>query len=125
MATKERGMALATDRRIKKVEGALWFVPSQSKNDGGYLVNVLAASCSCPDHETRRCKCKHQWAVEIAQTVTVAPDGSTVVTESVKVTRKTYSQDWPNYNAAQCAEKTTALALLRGLCGHRKEVEAA
>ena len=26
---------------------------------GGYLVNTLAATCTCPDHETRRCKCKH------------------------------------------------------------------
>lgn len=30
--------------------------------------------------------------------------------------RKTYSQDWPNYNAAQCEEKGTVQQLLRGLC---------
>ena len=115
-ARQEKGRTLARDKRIKKVEGAIWFVPSQTKNEGGYLVNVLAASCSCPDHEERRCKCKHQWAVEYAQVVEVNADGTATVTESVTVTRKTYAQDWPAYNAAQCAEKETAQALLRGLC---------
>jgi transposase len=115
-ARQEKGRQLSNDRRIKRVEGALWFVPSQSQNAGGYLVNVLASTCSCPDHETRRVRCKHMIAVEIVQTVEVAADGSATLTESVKVTRKTYAQNWPAYNAAQCAEKATAQALLRGLC---------
>ena len=115
-ARQEKGRALSNDRRIKRVEGALWSVPSQSQNAGGYLVNVLAQTCTCPDHEERRTKCKHQWAVEFVQTVEVAPDGSATVTESIKVTRKTYPQDWANYNAAQCAEKGTVQVLLRSLC---------
>jgi transposase len=115
-ARQEKGRSLANDRRIKHVEGALWSVPSQSHNAGSYLVNVLATSCSCPDHETRRVKCKHQWAVEFVQTFEVQPDGSATVTESVTITRKTYAQDWPAYNAAQCAEKEVAATLLRGLC---------
>jgi hypothetical protein len=41
------------------------------------------------------------------QTVETAADGSQVVTESVKVTRKTSTQNWPAYNAAQCSEKAT------------------
>lgn len=115
-ARQERGRLLAQDKRLKHVQGALWAVPSQTHNSGGYLVNVLAASCTCPDHETRRTKCKHQWAVEFRQIVETMPDGAQVLTESVKLTRKTYQQDWPAYNAAQCAEKATAQALLRGLC---------
>ena len=115
-ARQERGRLLANDRRIKHVAGATWSVPSQSHNAGAYVVNVLAASCSCPDHELRRVKCKHQWAVELSQVVETAADGSQVVTETVKVTRKTYAQDWPRYNAAQCAEKATVEALLRSLC---------
>jgi transposase len=116
-ARQERGKILSQDKRIKRVEGALWFVPSQSQNAGGYLVNVLAATCSCPDHEVRRVRCKHMIAVELVQTVEVAPDGSATVTESIKVTRrKTYAQDWSRYNAAQCAEKSTVQALLRSLC---------
>jgi transposase len=54
--------------------------------------------------------------VEFRQIVETMPDGAQVLTESVKLTRKTYQQDWPAYNAAQCAEKATAQALLRGLC---------
>jgi hypothetical protein len=41
-ARQERGRALAGDKRIKGVEGLLWFVPSQTKNEGGCLLNVLA-----------------------------------------------------------------------------------
>lgn len=113
---QERGRALANDKRIKRIAGATWLVPSQTQNAGGYVVNLLDASCTCPDHETRRAKCKHQWAVEFRQTIETAPDGSTVITESVKVTRKTYTQDWPNYNAAQCSEKRIVQTLLRNLC---------
>jgi transposase len=113
---QEKGRTLSQDKRIKHVEGALWFCPSQSQNAGGYLVNVLAASCSCPDHETRRVRCKHMFAIEFRQTVEVASDGSATVTETVKVTRKTYAQNWPAYNAAQCEEKSRVETLLRGLC---------
>src|SRR6185295_9085226 len=112
---QERGKLLARDRRIKLVSGATWSVPSQ-QNAGAYMVNMLAATCSCPDYEIRRRKCKHIWAVEMVKTVETAPDGTQVVTESVKVTRKTYTQDWPAYNAAQCEEKETVQKLLRGLC---------
>lgn len=114
---QERGQAISRDARIKRIEGAIWFCPSQTKNSGGYLVNVLARTCSCPDHETRLVKCKHMHAVEIAQTVTVeeAPDGSRTVTETTTV-KKTYGQDWSRYNDAQCAEKETVQTLLRSLC---------
>lgn len=115
-ARQERGRLLARDRRIKALAGETWTVPSQSEGTGSYVVNVLAGTCSCPDYEVRRAKCKHMWAVEFVRTVETAPDGSQMVTESVKVTRKTYAQDWPNYNAAQCAEKATVQRLLRDLC---------
>jgi len=115
-ARQEKGRLLSLDRRIKHVSGATWSVPSQTQNSGAYMVNVMAATCSCPDYELRRRKCKHLWAVEIVKTVETAPDGSQVVTESVKVTRKTYTQDWPAYNAAQCEEKETVQKLLRDLC---------
>ena len=49
-----RGRMLAKDKRIKHVIGSTWMVPSQSHNSGGYLVNTLDASCTCPDHEERR-----------------------------------------------------------------------
>jgi len=39
-------------------------------------------------------------------------DGRTVVTETVKVTRQTYPQNWPAYNAAQTQEKSQLQGLL-------------
>ncbi len=115
-ARQERGRLLAQDKRVKHVEGVMWFVPSQTQNAGGYLVNILAVSCTCADYELRRTKCKHQWAVEFVRTVTTDADGAQVVTETVKVKRTTYKQDWPKYNAAQCDEKAVVQVLLRGLC---------
>jgi predicted nucleic acid-binding Zn finger protein len=81
-ARAERAKSLAKDKRIKRVEGAMWFVPSQSQNAGGYLVNMLAASCTCPDHELGGKKCKHVIAVELTQVVEAAADGQHVVTEA-------------------------------------------
>lgn len=39
-----------------------------------------------------------------------------MITETVKVTRKTYRQNWPAYNAAQTQEKSHLQALLYELC---------
>jgi transposase len=50
-------------------------------------------------------------------------DGQSVVTETVKVTRKTYTQDWPAYNAAQTHEKSELQALLYELCQNVPEPE--
>jgi transposase len=114
-ARQQRGLALAKGKKIKPIAGATYLVPSAT-GSGGYVVNALAGTCTCPDHEERRVKCKHLFAVEFSRTVETAPDGSTVVTESIKVTRKTYRQDWPKYNAAQCAEKASVQGLLHSLC---------
>lgn len=115
-ARQEKGLLLSRDKRIRNVNGPTWAVPSQSEEVSAYLVNTQAASCTCPDYETRRVRCKHIIAVSIVVSVETATNGTTTVTESVKVTRKTYVQDWPRYNAAQCAEKETVQSLLRGLC---------
>jgi hypothetical protein len=48
-------------------------------------------------------------------------DGRTVVTETLKVTRKTYTQDWKAYNAAQTHEKSEMQALLFELCKNLPE----
>ena len=50
-------------------------------------------------------------------------DGQTVVTETVKVTRKTYTQDWKAYNYAQTHEKSELQALLYELCKNLPEPE--
>lgn len=115
-ARQEKGLIRVKDKRVRHVAGPTWVVPSQSDDKKAYLVNAGEATCSCPDFELRRAKCKHMFAVEFVRAVETAPDGSQVVTESIKVTRKTYVQDWPRYSAAQCAEKETVQTLLRGPC---------
>jgi transposase len=115
-ARQERGRLLAQDKRIKNIAGSMWLVPSQTQVSGGYLVDTSSAKCTCPDFELRGLRCKHQWAVELSIKVETAADGRQVVTETVKLTRKTYPQNWPQYHAAQCAEKATVQALLRSLC---------
>lgn len=117
-----KGREIADRLPITK-KGNLWLVPSQS-GKGSYTVNPQTGRCTCPDHDFTRAKCKHLFAVEVAisresKTVTeTKADGSTktTVTETVKVTRKTYAQDWPAYNMAQTREKGIFLYLLRQLC---------
>jgi predicted nucleic acid-binding Zn finger protein len=119
---EEKGRQIADRYRITR-KGNLWLVPSQSGR-GKYTVDADAQRCSCPDFDFRRQPCKHIFAVQTTvereqTTVTeTAADGSTktTVTETVKVTRKTYKQEWPAYNAAQTQEKRLFLYLLHQLC---------
>ena len=114
---QQKGKEIANRTTIIQ-DGNLWLVPSQS-GKGKYKVNPEKQSCSCPDFDFRRQKCKHIFAVEetIERTKTVVvEDGKTTVTETVKVTRKTYAQVWPAYNAAQTQEKRLFQYLLRQLC---------
>jgi transposase len=48
-------------------------------------------------------------------------NGQTIVTESVRVTQKTYTQDWRAYNKAQTNEKSQFLAFLYELCSKLEE----
>ena len=73
-AREERGKSLAQDKRLKHVDGSIWFCPSQT-SAGGYIVNLEARTCTCLDHETRGCKCKHIYAVEY--TMRPAPESET------------------------------------------------
>jgi transposase len=105
----------AKSKLIRK--GNVWLVPSQAGH-GEYQVNVDADffNCTCPDHDFTQARCKHIYAVEYVREREQSADGQTVVTETVKVTRKTYTQNWPAYNAAQTEEKSRLQALLYELC---------
>lgn len=110
----------ATSKLTRK--GKTWLVPSQAGH-GEYKVNPdpQAPNCTCPDFEFRQARCKHVLAVEYVLQRERLPDGTTVVTETVKVTRKTYTQDWKAYNAAQTHEKSELQALLFELCKNLPE----
>ena len=121
---KQRGLTIAALARIDR-DGDFYIVPSVTNpRPTRYRVKLDAATptCTCPDFETRGCKCKHIYAVEYTlqreRSVTVEPNGTTTVTESVTVTktRRTYPQNWPAYNEAQTNEKQEFQRLLSDLC---------
>src|SRR4029078_9642362 len=123
-----------TEREIKALQiaakskivrkGDAWLVPSQA-GQGEYEVthDLFEPRCTCPDFEFRQAACKHVYAVQYVIEREQTADGQTVVTETVKVTRKTYSQNWPAYNAAQTEEKSRLQALLYELCKNIPEPE--
>ncbi len=114
---EQKGRNIANSATITK-QGDLWLVPSQS-GKGKYKVNAEKNTCTCADFDFKRQKCKHIFAVE--QTIertktTIIEKGKTTVIETVKVTRKTYKQEWPAYNKAQTQEKAQFQYLLHQLC---------
>jgi transposase len=122
---KQRGLLIAAVAKIEKQNG-VYLVPSQSSpRHTRYKVKYDAKNptCDCPDFHERGCRCKHVYAVEFFRQREISADGSVTVTESVTITqkRKTYPQDWPNYNAAQVNEKRHFLELLSDVCSTIEE----
>ncbi len=116
-----KALQIAAKHQLKR-KGNVWFVPSQAGR-GDYEVrpDPQAPRCTCPDYEFRNARCKHIVAVEYVLMREHTPDGGTVVTETIKVTHKTYTQDWKAYNAAQTHEKSEMQALLYELCKNLPE----
>jgi transposase len=122
---KARGIEIAKRARIRKTTGG-WIVPSQQVGVAtkyAVTVDTTKPTCSCPDHETHGGKCKHIYAVEYVIQTELFPDGRERVTETVRVTRTTYPQNWRAYNKAQTTEKDTFMVLLRDLCAGLPEPE--
>jgi transposase len=118
-----KGLQIAATSKLTR-KGNMWIVPSQMGH-GEYKVNPgpEAPNCTCPDFEFRQARCKHVIAVEYVLQRETTSDGRTVVTETVKVTRQTYTQNWKAYNAAQTHEKSELQALLYELCKNLPEPE--
>jgi transposase len=112
-AREERGLQIANTCKIEKNKLG-WKVPSQSGN-GSYVVSLDNGEpfCTCPDFEARHQPCKHIHAVEFILQREEKPDGTTIITKTMKVT---YNQDWHNYNNAQAHEREYFVDLLRDLC---------
>jgi len=112
-AREERGLAIANTCKIERNKLG-WKVPSQSGN-GTYIVNLDHGEpfCTCPDFEKRHQPCKHIHAVEFVVQKETKPDGTTTITQSIKMT---CTQEWTPYNQAQTHEQERFVALLRDLC---------
>ena len=115
---QQRGsLAIAAKCKINRIRGEEWAVPS-TVTGFKYVVKVGPNfSCNCPDHELRKCKCKHVYAVEYVIEREQNSDGSTTVTETITASKRTtYGQDWTNYNKAQVNEKDQFQELMYDLC---------
>lgn len=113
---EEKAIELADRGRVVKRPNG-WLVYSLNSSEK-YFVTVLPLSCSCPDFDLRQEPCKHILAVQI--TLSREANGSPVENRSetlpIQWPRKTYPQDWPNYDAAQENEKREFQYLLADLC---------
>jgi hypothetical protein len=63
-AREIRGLEIAQSLDVRR-EGNVWIVPSQSKPKQ-YTVNLFLQTCTCPDFDAHRIKCKHIYAAEAA-----------------------------------------------------------
>src|SRR5688572_18072293 len=88
---EERGRQIAKMGGIRKV-GARFAVPSQTPGALAptYLVDLVDETCTCPDYELRRLRCKHVEAVLfwIVWEGAVSEDGAI----EAPAKRKTYRQ---------------------------------
>src|SRR6185503_2344675 len=88
-ARQEKGLILAKGAR--QITGGTWTVPSQSNETAAYLVDADTAACTGADLDLRAARCDQLVAVELLRDGEKKAVGTQVVTESVKVTRKTYT----------------------------------
>ncbi len=113
-----KALQIAAKAKLQR-SGDRWFVPSQTGHRGTYYTvkpDPAHPHCTCPDFESRKLRCKHIFAVEYTIEREQTSDGETVVTETLRISQKTYSQDWPSYNKAQTHEKEHFQKLLHELC---------
>jgi transposase len=120
---EQKALAIAAKSKLTK-KGDTWLVPSQSDN-GHYKVNNTDPdwpTCTCPDFELRRARCKHIYAVEFtieretSTKRTSTKNGEIVTTTTTETVKIRYKQVWKAYNSAQTNEKARFLALLYELC---------
>jgi len=120
----QRGLALAKDKgeSIKVIVADKYLVPSAS-HSGGYIVDVSAQSCTCPDWQSigtlRPHRCKHIIATLVIRREIALPDGNSIVIEEQLSIN--YPRDWHATNWARTAIPRLGPGLLadliRGLPG--------
>lgn len=118
---KQRGYDIFQRYTIKQ-QGNVWSVPSTKT--GKYEVDLINGTCTCPDYETRKGKCKHLFAVEFYDNAQFlkAIDGEQQadnIPQEVKELpkKKTYAQpNWSAYHQSQVSEKAQFKYLLHELC---------
>lgn len=118
MQTRQiRGLEIASQsqRQITYSE-TFWTVPSQSSGKS-YAVTIDPPFCTCLDFKKTAIKCKHVFAVEYH----ISQESGTQLPDVPEQKRKTYKQEWHEYNLAQTNEKSKFIELLYELCQNIRE----
>lgn len=105
-ARQIRGLEIASQSQITHSED-LWIVPSQTTSKS-YTVTINPPACNCPDFKKTAIKCKHIFAVQYY----VERERGYAIPAVPEKQRKTYRQEWREYNLAQTNEKAKLLELL-------------
>jgi transposase len=114
-ARQQKAQEIFAGGKITRGKGC-WYVPSQT-DAGRHVVDDLFSSCTCDDFELTGKPCKHILAAQLcADPFKPKPVTPTSLEPGSRHPRKTYPQDWPNYNRAQVNEKRHLQALLFELC---------
>jgi transposase len=106
-----RGLEITSQAEITR-EGNVWIVPSQTTPMKRYTVNLFIQTCTCPDFEENRGKCKHIYAAEFA----LQRESGMELPDQPQIDKPKYRQEWHAYNAAQVNEKAKFQLLLHELC---------
>ena len=111
---KQKGLQIFKTKTIQSgIDG--WVVPSQTSNKKYFVRKDY--SCSCPDHKTRGCTCKHAFAVQYFLQKITFTDKEVII----ETKRLTYPQAWKAYNKSQQVEKEYFLKLLKDLTTTEQE----
>jgi transposase len=120
-AREQRAEEIAAGGKIAVGDGC-FLVPSQSSPTLYKVAIDPRPTCTCEDYELREKVCKHIIAVRLfVQRMTVDNPPPPRTEPAPKVKRKTYSQSWEQYNAAQTGEKDHFQDLLADLCSTVEE----
>lgn len=113
LTREERGKLIFQRGRIAR-KNDYWVVGSQTSFKV-YKVkfNGHEPTCTCPDCQLRKGKCKHIYAVEFYIKKQIDEEGKITTTKGMRVI---YSQDWKAYNKSQTNEKIIFMKLLKDLC---------
>lgn len=112
---EERGRQIAQQGGIYAI-GTHFAVPTQSPRAtaAAYLVDLVDQTCTCPDFELTKSRCKHQEAVLFW--IAWEGKGRNANEDAQPAKRRTYPQNWSAYNEAQTTEKAHIEVLLKSLC---------
>lgn len=109
-ARQLKGLEIATHRDITR-DGNIWLVPSQTDSTI-YRTDLFLQTCTCPDFEKHKLKCKHLYAVEFL----IQKESGMALPVPERRLQETFKQAWHEYNLAQINEKAKFQELLYALC---------